>query len=140
MFTVYVVVTILAAAANIYAATNDFTRAEWIVVNMTKLGVPHSWLFPLGALKAAGALGLLVGIGVPLLGVAASVGLVLFFVGAIVAACASTGTRTSTRRRGSCWPWARWCCDWSRPERVAYPSYPSGRASEARRTGCEARR
>ncbi len=32
----------------------------------------------------AGALGLLVGIGVPLLGVAASVGLVLFFVGALI--------------------------------------------------------
>jgi DoxX-like family len=66
-------------------ATNDFTRAEW-VVNMTRLGVPDSWLFSLGALKAAGALGLLVGIGVPLIGVAASVGLVLFFVGAIVTA------------------------------------------------------
>ena len=42
-----------------------------------------SWLFTLGALKAAGALGLLVGIGVPLTGVAAATGLVLFFVGAI---------------------------------------------------------
>jgi hypothetical protein len=36
----------------------------------------------LGALKAAGALGLLIGIGVPLLGVAASVGLILLFIGA----------------------------------------------------------
>ena len=38
----------------------------------------------LGALKAAGALGLLVGIRVPLIGIAAAVGLVLFFVGAII--------------------------------------------------------
>jgi hypothetical protein len=36
------------------------------------------------ALKAAGALGLLVGLGVPLLGVVAAGGLVLFFVGAIL--------------------------------------------------------
>jgi hypothetical protein len=86
MFTAYVVVTLLAAAANIYAATNDFVRAEWVLGNMSKLGVPHSWLFSLGALKAAGALGLLVGIGIPLIGVAASGGLILFFVGAIVTA------------------------------------------------------
>jgi DoxX-like family len=46
--------------------------------------VPQSWLFSLGALKAAGALGLLIGIGVPLLGVAASVGLILFFIGALI--------------------------------------------------------
>jgi DoxX-like family len=38
----------------------------------------------LGTLKAAGALGLLIGIRGPLIGIAAAVGLVLFFVGAIV--------------------------------------------------------
>jgi DoxX-like family len=86
MFTAYVVVTVLAAGANIFAATNDFTRAAWVLANMTKLGIPHAWLCALGALKAAGALGLLVGIGIPLIGVAAAVGLVLFFVGAIVTA------------------------------------------------------
>ena len=84
MFTAYVVVAVLAAAANIYIAINDFIRADWVLANMTKVGVPRSWLFPLGALKAAGAVGLLVGIGVPLIGVAAAVGLVLFFVGAVI--------------------------------------------------------
>jgi DoxX-like family len=86
MFTTYVVLTVLAAAVITYAAVADFTRADWIVVNMTRLGVPRSWMLPLGALKAAGALGLLAGFGVPLIGVAASVGLFLFFVGAIVTA------------------------------------------------------
>jgi DoxX-like protein len=84
MFTAYVVVTVLTAAANTYAATVDFTRPEWLLRNMAKARVPQSWLFSLGALKAAGALGLLVGIGMPLLGLAASSGLVLFFIGAIV--------------------------------------------------------
>jgi hypothetical protein len=84
MFTAYLIVTVLAAGAMTYAATVDFVRPEWILVNMTRYGVPHERLFSLGALKAAGAAGLLVGIGVPLIGIAASVGLVLYFVGAIV--------------------------------------------------------
>jgi DoxX-like family len=84
MFTVYLIVTVLAAAANTYAAIVDFRRPQWILDNMTDWGGSHSWLFTLGALKAAGALGLLVGIGVPLIGIAAAIGLVVFFVGAIV--------------------------------------------------------
>jgi DoxX-like family len=86
MFTAYVIVTVLAAAANTYAAINDFMRAEMVLASMDRLGVPESQLLPLGSLKAAGAAGLLVGVGVPLIGVAAAVGLVLFFVGAIVTA------------------------------------------------------
>ena len=84
MFIAYIVVTVLAAAANAFAATADFTRPRWLLANMTRAGVPQSWLVSLGTLKAAGALGLLVGIGVPLLGVVAASGLVLFFVGAIL--------------------------------------------------------
>jgi hypothetical protein len=84
MFTAYVVVTGLTAAANTFAATVDFTRPQWLLNNMARARVPQSWLSQLGALKAAGALGLLVGIAVPPLGVAASVGLVLFFIGAII--------------------------------------------------------
>jgi len=38
----------------------------------------------LASLKAAGALGLLIGIGVPLIGITAAVCLVLFFVAAII--------------------------------------------------------
>jgi hypothetical protein len=83
MFTAYIIVTILAAAANTYAAIVDFHRPQWVVDNITKWGGSHSWLFPLGALKAAGALGLLVGICASPIGIAAAIGLVLFFVGAI---------------------------------------------------------
>jgi DoxX-like family len=77
------VVTVMAAAATSAAAAVDFARAEWVLANMTRLGIPHSWLFPLGALKAAGALGLLVGIGIRAIGIAASIGLVLYFIGAV---------------------------------------------------------
>jgi DoxX-like family len=84
MFTAYVVVAALTAAANIWISVYDFIRADRVLANMSSLGIPHSWLFPLGVLKTAGALGLLVGIGVPPIGLAASAGLVLFFVGAVL--------------------------------------------------------
>jgi len=84
MFTAYLIVTLLAAAANIFSATLDFIRYKQVLINMAKTGVSESWITMLGILKAAGAIGLLVGIGVPLIGTAAAVGLILFFVGAII--------------------------------------------------------
>ena len=84
MFIAYVVVTLLAAAANIFSATLDFIRYKQVLINMAKAGVPESWITMLGILKAAGAIGLLVGIDVPLIGTAAAIGLILFFVGAII--------------------------------------------------------
>lgn len=84
MFKLYVAITILTAAANLYAASNDFRRVDWILASMDRLKLPYSQLFPLGALKAAGALGLLAGIFIPSIGVAAATGLVLFFLAAIV--------------------------------------------------------
>ncbi|MGH8256021.1 MAG: DoxX family protein [Steroidobacteraceae bacterium] len=84
MFIIYIVVTVLAAAANAFAATNDFIRPKWLLVNMARVGVAESRLTLLGVLKAAGALGLLIGFGVPLIGTAAAGGLALFFIGAII--------------------------------------------------------
>jgi hypothetical protein len=84
MSTTFIAVTGVAAAANLAAAAVDFLRAQWVLGNMTKYGVPHSWLFPLGALKAAGGIGLLVGIAVPWLGSAAALGLALYFVLAVI--------------------------------------------------------
>ncbi len=84
MFTAYIVVTLLAAAANIFSAILDFIRYKEILINMARVGVSESWITILGILKAAGALGLLIGISVPLIGMAAAIGLILFFVGAIV--------------------------------------------------------
>jgi len=84
MFTAYLIVTVLAAAANIFSATCDFVRYKKVSIAMAKAGVPESWMTMLGILKGAGALGLLVGIGVPLIGTFAAVGLILFFVAAII--------------------------------------------------------
>ncbi|MBO0695819.1 MAG: DoxX family protein [Verrucomicrobia bacterium] len=83
MFTAFIFMTVFTAAANTYAAIVDFRRPHWVVDNMNKWGGSPSWLLPLGVLKAAGALGLLVGIGLRLVGIAAGFGLALFFVSAI---------------------------------------------------------
>jgi len=80
MFTAYVAVAVTAAAMNTWAACLDLRRADMPVTNAAKVGVPPSWLLPLGFLKLAGAIGLIVGIVTPLIGAAAAAGLVLFFV------------------------------------------------------------
>ena len=85
MLTAYVVVTFLAIAADAFSGVAALLHFKPIIPGMLKAGVPESWLtFPIGTLKTAGALGLLLGlIGVPLIGTAAAIGLVLFFVCAI---------------------------------------------------------
>ncbi|MFD4669526.1 DoxX family protein [Lentzea sp. NPDC058450] len=82
--TYYLAITAVAVVANTLASIVDFARAEWVLANMTRYGVPHRWLFLLGVAKAAGAVGLLAGVAVPLLGIAAAAGLSLYFVGAVV--------------------------------------------------------
>ena len=84
MYTAYVIGSVLAAAALTFSATADFVRYKKVLINMERAGVPESWLTTLGALKGAGALGLLVGIVVPLIGIVAAVGVILFFLGAII--------------------------------------------------------
>ncbi|SRR6266566_10065531 len=84
MFIAYLIVTVVTAAANVFSATLDFIRYKQISINMARVGVPESWMPLLGILKAAAAVGLLVGIGVPFVGASAALGLVCFFVGALV--------------------------------------------------------
>ncbi|MFB7915513.1 DoxX family protein [Streptomyces sp. NPDC056061] len=86
MFTAYAVITVITILANAGIAAADFARAEFVLANSAEVGVPRTWLPRLAALKAAGAAGLLLGlVGVPVVGVAAASGLVLFFLGAVAA-------------------------------------------------------
>lgn len=86
MHTAYVVITVITILANAGIAVADLLRAEFVLDNSAEVGVPPTWLPWLAALKAAGAAGLLLGLmGVPLIGVAAATGLVLFFLGAVAA-------------------------------------------------------
>jgi hypothetical protein len=85
MFPVYVAVAVTAAVMNLWAAGQDLRRADSVLANAARVEVPSSWVVPLGVLKLAGAVGLVAGIAVPLVGVAAAVGLVLFFTCAVFA-------------------------------------------------------
>ena len=83
MTTVYVVVTLLTIAANLGVAVVDIAMPALPARNAAEVRVPASWLPWLAAAKAAGGVGLLVGFWLPPIGIAAGVGLVLFFVGAV---------------------------------------------------------
>jgi len=84
MSTAYVVVTILAAAWVAYSAAAVFFRAKWVTQALTDYGVPRSWWPWLGTAKVAGAVGLVVGLLLPVIGVLAEIGLVVYFTGAVV--------------------------------------------------------
>ncbi|WP_353612201.1 DoxX family protein [Mycobacterium sp. IS-1556] len=82
--TAYVVVTVVTASVNLAAAVADFARAQFVLDNAAAVHLSDRSIAPLGVLKAAGAAGLIVGLlGVPMIGLAAAVGLVLFFIGAV---------------------------------------------------------
>jgi hypothetical protein len=80
MFITYTAVTLLAstfvgAAAVANLAGSDYSKSQ---ADLNR--VPHSWIRPLGLVLAGGAIGLLIGFAVPVLGLLAAVGLVLYFV------------------------------------------------------------
>ncbi|MBO2446795.1 DoxX family protein [Actinomadura barringtoniae] len=83
MFAVYAVVNVLAALAVAGAAWMDFVRHPVAVGAADTVGTPRSWMYPLGVVLAAGAIGLLAGFVVPPIGTAAAIGLVLYFVCAV---------------------------------------------------------
>ena len=84
MNTAYLAVTLSAIVANGFSGTAALLHFKPILPGMAKAGVPVSWLtFPIGTLKTAGAIGLAAGLELRQLGIAAAIGLVLFFVCAI---------------------------------------------------------
>jgi hypothetical protein len=83
MHPTYVLITILVALANAYAAALNFVGAESVKVAASHVQLSPKWMVPLGTLLASGALGLLIGLAVPVLGTAAAAGLVLYFVCAL---------------------------------------------------------
>ncbi|MFF4750109.1 DoxX family protein [Streptomyces sp. NPDC002514] len=86
MITAYVIVTVVTIVANAGIAVADLLRAGFVLANSAEVRLPRSWLPWLATAKAAGAAGLLLGLlGARPLGIAAAVGLVLFFLGAVAA-------------------------------------------------------
>ncbi|NUW36267.1 DoxX family protein [Nonomuraea sp. SMC257] len=84
MNTTHVIVTVLAAAWVGFSGFSLLRRADFVAEPLTEYGVPQSWWPLLGTAKAAGAVGLLAGLAVPAIGIAAGIGLILYFAGAVV--------------------------------------------------------
>ncbi|MCS0604877.1 DoxX family protein [Streptomyces sp. LP11] len=81
---VWVTVICAAVLANAGIAAADLAKARVVLANSAEVGVAPAWIPVLALLKAAGAVGLLLGLaGVRPLGIAAGTGLVLFYVGAV---------------------------------------------------------
>ena len=94
MSTTATIVTVFAALWIGFSAFSVFTHKSWVVDNFVDYGVPRAAWPWLGLAKLLGAIGLLVGIWVPAIGIAAAVALVLYFVGAVVTVLrAGVGTR-----------------------------------------------
>lgn len=75
---------IAAIAANTFSGVAALARLRPILPGMRKARVPEAWLPMIGILKAAGGLGLTLGLaGVPAIGTAAAAGLTGFFAAAI---------------------------------------------------------
>lgn len=81
----YIVITVLTAAMSLYAASLDFVGADSVKVVADRVQVSQRWMIPLGTLLLSGGVGLLVGFAVLPLGTAAAIGLVLYFIGAVIA-------------------------------------------------------
>ena len=83
--TAYLLITVLFAAMVAFSGLGKIRRDPRIVhVIHEVVGVPLKYFSLLAGCELAGALGLVLGIWWPAMGVAASIGLVLYFVGATV--------------------------------------------------------
>ncbi|MBX9424247.1 DoxX family protein [Streptomyces lateritius] len=82
--TTAVVVTAVAAFMAGFSGVAVFVRAAFVVEPLAAYGVPRAWWNGLGAAKLAGAVGLLVGFFVPVIGILAALGLILYFAGAVI--------------------------------------------------------
>jgi hypothetical protein len=79
MYIAYLAVTSLAALMNGFAATMNFVGAEFVKAVADTVRVSRTWMAPFGFLLAAGAVGLVVGLAVPVIGAVAAIGLVGYF-------------------------------------------------------------
>jgi hypothetical protein len=83
LFIAYAVIGVLLAAALLVSARAKLTYNKRLVEGFTALGVPLGIYPYLAACEIAGAAGLLAGLWYATLGIAAAIGIVLYFIGAV---------------------------------------------------------
>ena len=85
MFILCVILSVLLAAAALASAAAKLTKQPRVIESIGGTGVPLRLFGGLATLEILGALGVLIGLAVPSLGIAAGTGLALYFLGAIIA-------------------------------------------------------
>ncbi|WP_067903614.1 DoxX family protein [Nocardia vaccinii] len=91
----YYVVAVVTALWVGFSSYSLFARKAFVVDSLVDYGVPRSWWNWLALAKGAGALGLIVGIFIPALGIAAAIGLMLYFLGAVATTLRARSYRTT---------------------------------------------
>ncbi|QIS09685.1 DoxX family protein [Nocardia arthritidis] len=91
----YHIVGVVAALWIGFSGYSLFAQKEFVVEPLVEYGVPKSWWNWLALAKSAGALGLLAGFFVPVLGIAAAVALILYFLGAAATTIRAHSYRTT---------------------------------------------
>ncbi|MGX6601903.1 DoxX family protein [Micromonosporaceae bacterium Da 78-11] len=83
MFIAYVVIAIVLGLGLAASGSAKIRKDERVTTSLTSVGVPLPWFVPLALLEIAGTVGLLVGIWWRPLGIAAAIGVILYFLGAL---------------------------------------------------------
>lgn len=83
MYSAYVVISLLLAALLTWSAARKLSHSEAVVASYAQAGVPKDKLTTLAILLLAAATGLVSGIFLPLVGIAASAALVIYFAAAV---------------------------------------------------------
>lgn len=78
MFAVLVIISILFALVLTASAGTKLMKAPQAVEGLDRAKVPHSWYPGLAALEVAGAAGIVIGLGVTGLGIAAAIGVIAY--------------------------------------------------------------
>lgn len=84
MSTAYHVVSVISALWVGFSGYSLFTKQGFVAEPLEKYGVPRSLWNPLALAKSLGAIGLLGGLWIPGVGIAAAIGLIVYFVGAVI--------------------------------------------------------
>lgn len=85
MFIATLIVSTFLAVALTFSAVGKLTKSASVIPIMEQVGVPADKVPVLAYLEIAGAIGLLVGSFLWPIGVAAAIGVILYFVGAVIA-------------------------------------------------------
>lgn len=84
MFVAYIIVAVVLASLFTVSAAGKLRREKKQIETLDRVGVPAKMVPLLAACEIAGAVGLLVGLAFGPIGIAAAVGTILYFVGAII--------------------------------------------------------